>query len=338
MRKRLTETMNSPETPVANGHDDARAEPPLIVEREPDIAPSAARMAAALRHDPGAIRHLFESGEYPYKLPMRAKAYEAHMLELQRELLKAQRWVEKTGQRIVVLFEGRDAAGKGGTIKRFTEHMNPRTARVVALQKPTERERTQWYFQRYIAPLPAAGEIVLFDRSWYNRAGVERVMGFCTPNDYLEFMRQCPEVERMFSRSGITMIKFWFSVSREEQRRRFAAREVDPLKQWKLSPIDRASLDKWDDYTEAKEAMFFYTDTADAPWTIVKSDDKKRARLNAMQHFLDLIPYDEKDRSIVTGPDPLIVGASAHVIGSDLHIMNKAVHPALKRGRENSAH
>ena len=337
MAKRLTETLNGTETPAASGDTAVRADPPSIVESEPGIAPSATRMVTALRHDPMAIRHLFESGEYPYKTSMRVKAYEAHMLELQRELLKAQRWVEKTGQRIVVLFEGRDAAGKGGTIKRFTEHMNPRTARVVALQKPTERERTQWYFQRYIAPLPAAGEIVLFDRSWYNRAGVERVMGFCTPNDYLEFMRQCPEVERMFARSGITMIKFWFSVSREEQRRRFAAREIDPLKQWKLSPIDRASLDKWDDYTEAKEAMFFYTDTADAPWTIVKSDDKKRARLNAMQHFLELIPYDEKDRSIVTGPDPLIVGASAHVIGSDLHIMNKAVHPALKRSREMSA-
>ncbi|HEX3996790.1 MAG TPA: polyphosphate kinase 2 [Acetobacteraceae bacterium] len=335
MAKRLTDTLDSADT--VNGHTTVTVEPPLIVESEPEITPAATRMIASLRHDPTAIRRLFESGEYPYKTPMRAKAYEAHMLELQRELLKAQRWVEKTGQRIVVLFEGRDAAGKGGTIKRFTEHMNPRTARVVALQKPTERERTQWYFQRYIAPLPAAGEIVLFDRSWYNRAGVERVMGFCTPNDYLEFMRQCPEVERMFSRSGISMIKFWFSVSREEQRRRFASREVDPLKQWKLSPIDRASLDKWDDYTEAKEAMFFYTDTADAPWTIVKSDDKKRARLNAMQHFLDLIPYDEKDRSIVTGPDPLIVGASAHVIGSDMHIMNKAVHPALKRGREMAA-
>ena len=243
-------------------------------------------MIGSLRNDPAAIRRLFKSGEYPYKTVMRTKPYEAHMLELQRELLKAQRWIEQAGHRVVILFEGRDAAGKGGTIKRFTEHMNPRTARVVALQKPTERERTQWYFQRYISPLPAAGEIVLFDRSWYNRAGVERVMGFCTPSDYLEFMRQCPEVERMFVRSGITLIKYWFSVSREEQRRRFAAREVDPLKQWKLSPIDRASLDKWDDYTEAKEAMFFYTDTADAPWTIVKSDDKKRARLNAMQHFL----------------------------------------------------
>jgi polyphosphate kinase 2 len=337
MGRRLIEASGDGETPAKNGHSAANVDSPALNVTEPATAPSATRVVAALRHDPAAIRHLFESGEYPYKTQMRAKAYEAHMLELQRELLKAQRWVEKTGQRIVVLFEGRDAAGKGGTIKRFTEHMNPRTARVVALQKPTERERTQWYFQRYIAPLPAAGEIVLFDRSWYNRAGVERVMGFCTPTDYLEFMRQCPDVERMFTRSGITMIKFWFSVSREEQRRRFAAREVDPLKQWKLSPIDRASLDKWDDYTEAKEAMFFYTDTADAPWTIVKSDDKKRARLNAMQHFLNLIPYDEKDRSIVTGPDPLIVGASAHVIGSDLHIMNKAVHPALKRGREIGA-
>ena len=208
------------------------------------------------------------------------------MLDLQRELLKAQRWVESTGQRVVILFEGRDAAGKGGTIKRFMEHMNPRTARVVALQKPTERERTQWFFQRYIAHLPAAGELVLFDRSWYNRAGVERVMGFCTPAEYLEFMRQCPELERMMARSGIMLFKYWFSVSRDEQRRRFEARETDPLKQWKLSPIDRASLGKWDEYTEAKEAMFFYTDTADAPWTIVKADDKKRARLNCMQHFL----------------------------------------------------
>ena len=320
-----------------NGEFAAAAARPAIADPEPDAARSAARMVASLRNDPAAIRALFESGEYPYKSSMRTATYDAHMLELQRELLKAQRWIDQTGQRIVILFEGRDAAGKGGTIKRFTEHMNPRTARVVALQKPTERERTQWYFQRYIASLPAAGEIVLFDRSWYNRAGVERVMGFCTPNDYLEFMRQCPDVERMFTRSGITLIKFWFSVSREEQRRRFEARETDPLKQWKLSPIDRASQDKWDDYTEAKEAMFFYTDTADAPWTIVKSDDKKRARLNAMQHFLAQIPYDGKDRSLVTGPDPLIVGASAHVIGTDPHIINKAVHPALKRGREVAA-
>jgi polyphosphate kinase 2 len=294
---------------------------------------SAAHIISALRHDPAAIRRLFESGEYPYKTHMRIAPYEAHMLELQRELLKAQRWIERSGHRVIVLFEGRDAAGKGGTIKRFTEHMNPRTARVVALQKPNERERTQWYFQRYITHLPAAGEVVLFDRSWYNRAGVERVMGFCTPNEYLEFMRQCPEVERMLVRSGIILIKYWFSVSREEQRRRFAERETDPLKQWKLSPIDRASLDKWDEYTEAKEAMFFYTDTADAPWTIVKSDDKKRARLNALQHLLTHLPYDGKDRGIVTGPDPLIVGSSAHVIGTDVHIIDKTVHPGVKRGR-----
>jgi polyphosphate kinase 2 len=310
---------------------------PAPVTPAAETVTSAAHSIAAMRHDPVAIRRLFESGEYPYKVKMRAAPYEAHMLELQRELLKAQRWIEQTGQRVVVLFEGRDAAGKGGTIKRFTEHMNPRTARIIALQKPTEREQTQWYFQRYIAHLPAAGEIVLFDRSWYNRAGVERVMGFCSPNDYLEFMRQCPEVERMLVRSGITLVKYWFSVSRDEQRRRFAERERDPLKQWKLSPIDRASLGKWDDYTEAKEAMFFYTDTADAPWTIVKSDDKKRARLNAMQHLLGLLPYDGKDTSIVTGPDPLIVGDSSHVIGKDLRIINKTVHPALKRGREPGA-
>lgn len=299
-----------------------------------DPAESAAHALASMRHDPVAIRHLFETGEYPYKTSMREGPYLAHMLELQRELLKAQRWIEKTGQRVVLLFEGRDAAGKGGTIKRFTEHMNPRTARVVALQKPTERERTQWYFQRYIEHLPAAGEIVLFDRSWYNRAGVERVIGFCTPNEYLEFMRQCPDLERMLVRSGVTLMKFWFSVSRDVQRKRFEARETDPLKQWKLSPIDRASLDKWDAYTEAKEAMFFYTDTADAPWIIVKSDDKKRARLNALQFLLEQLPYEGKDRSIVTGPDPLIVGSTSHVIGTDAHIISKTVHPALKRGRE----
>ena len=288
---------------------------------------------AEMRHDPAAIRRIFETGEYPYRSRLRTTYYETRMLELQRELLKAQRWVESAGQRVVVLFEGRDAAGKGGTIKRFMEHMNPRTARVVALQKPTERERTQWYFQRYITHLPAAGELVLFDRSWYNRAGVERVMGFCSPAEYLEFMRQCPELERMMARSGVMLFKYWFSVSREEQRRRFESRETDPLKQWKLSPVDRASLGKWDDYTEAKEAMFFYTDTADAPWTIVKADDKKRARLNCMQHFLSVLPYDNKDRGLVAGPDPLIVGSSAHVIGTDLHIIDKAVHPGLKRGR-----
>ena len=294
-------------------------------------APAANTRLSEMRHDPSAIRRVFETGEYPYAVKMRAAPYEERMMELQRELLKAQRWVEESGEKIVILFEGRDAAGKGGTIKRYMEHMNPRTARVVALQKPTERERTQWYFQRYIGQLPSAGEICLFDRSWYNRAGVERVMGFCSPTDYLEFMRQCPDYERMLVRSGIRLFKYWFSVSREEQRRRFLARQDDPLKQWKLSPIDLASLDKWDDYTEAKEAMFFYTDTADAPWIIVKSDDKKRARINCMQHFLSSLPYPNKDLSIVRGPDPLIVGSTAHVIGNDMHIIEKTVHPNLRR-------
>ena len=239
-----------------------------------------------MRHDPEKVREAFESGAYPYKTKMSSKAYEKHKKELQIELLKVQDWVIKTGERVVMLFEGRDAAGKGGTIKRFAEHLNPRHARVVALNKPTNEERTQWFFQRYVQHLPSAGEIVLFDRSWYNRAGVERVMDFCSPNEYLEFMRQAPELERMLSRSGIRLYKYYFSVTSMEQRRRFKSREKEPLKRWKLSPIDRASMNKWDDYTEAKEAMFFYTDTADARWHIVKSDDKKRARLNTMQHFL----------------------------------------------------
>jgi len=288
---------------------------------------------AKMRKSPEAIRHAFETGEYPYKTRVSTKEYEAHMEELQVELLKVQKWIKDTGERVVMIFEGRDAAGKGGTIKRFMEHLNPRGARVVALEKPTEREKTQWYFQRYVEHLPAAGEIVFFDRSWYNRAGVERVMGFCTPNDYLEFMRQCPELERMFVRSGVRLFKYWFSVTREEQRRRFMSRQSDPLKQWKLSPIDLASLDKWDDYTEAKEAMFFYTDTADAPWTIIKSDDKKRARMNAMQHFLSSLDYPNKDRSVVHGPDPLIVGSTAHVIGRDEHILGKVLHPNKRRDK-----
>jgi len=328
----MPEAAPAPEAAGAQAIAAAAAAPALAEAPDHDSA-AALHHIAEMRHDPALIRRLFESGEYAYRSRMRESVYEEHLLQLQRELIKAQHWVEETGQRVVVLFEGRDAAGKGGTIKRFTEHMNPRTARVIALQKPTERERTEWYFQRYIAHLPAAGEIVLFDRSWYNRAGVERVMGFCTPHDYLEFMRQCPLIEQMLMRSGIKLFKYWFSVSQAEQRRRFTQRESDPLKQWKLSPIDRASLDKWDDYTEAKEAMFFYTDTADAPWTVVKSDDKKRARLNCLQHFLSSLAYPTKDRSLITGPDPLIVGTTAHVIGSDLHIIDKAVHPALKRGR-----
>ncbi|BAL22633.1 polyphosphate kinase 2 [Azoarcus sp. KH32C] len=247
-------------------------------------------------------------GGYPYRNLMLRKNYEKQKYLLQVELLKLQAWVKETGQRVVILFEGRDAAGKGGTIKRFMEHLNPRGARVVALEKPSDVERGQWYFQRYIQHLPTQGEIVMFDRSWYNRAGVERVMGFCSPDEYAEFMRQVPEFERNLVRSGIHLIKFWFSVSREEQRRRFKEREKHPLKQWKLSPIDLASLDKWDDYTKAKEAMFFYTDTADAPWTVVKSDCKKRARLNAMRYILHKLPYANKDIDRVRPLDPLLVG------------------------------
>jgi polyphosphate kinase 2 len=256
----------------------------------------------------------FEAAAYPYKTRMKRAPYEKQKEQLQVELLKAQKWVKETGQRVVILFEGRDAAGKGGTIKRFTEHLNPRGARVVALEKPTPTEQGQWYYQRYVQHLPTSGEMVLFDRSWYNRAGVERVMGFCTPHEYLEFMRQTPDFERMLVRSGIRLFKYWFSVSRGEQRDRFKAREGDPLKQWKLSPIDIASLGKWDEYTEAKEAMFFYTDTADAPWTIIKSDDKKRARLGCMRHFLSLLDYPNKDRRVVAHPDEHIVGTSARFV------------------------
>ncbi|NDW47453.1 polyphosphate kinase 2 [Ruegeria sp. PrR005] len=276
---------------------------------------------------PENVRHAFESGKYPYVRRMARRPYEAEKARLQAELLKVQLWAQETGERFVLLFEGRDAAGKGGTIKRFMEHLNPRQARVVALNKPTWEEKGQWYYQRYVQELPTVGEMVFYDRSWYNRAGVERVMGFCTPNEYLEFMRQTPELERMLVRSGIRLYKYWFSVTQEEQQRRFTARETDPLKQWKLSPIDKASLDKWDDYTEAKEAMFFYTDTADAPWTIIKSNDKKRARLNCMRHFLSTIDYPGKDMEVVGAPDPLIVGRAHHVIHKSEHILGTALHP-----------
>jgi len=250
----------------------------------------------------------WREGGYPYKNLLSRKTYERHKYQQQVELLKLQAWVKETGARVVILFEGRDAAGKGGTIKRFMEHLNPRGARVVALEKPSDVERGQWYFQRYVEHLPTAGEIVLFDRSWYNRAGVERVMGFCAEDEYTEFMRQCPEFERNLVRSGIHLIKFWFSVSRKEQRRRFKERKSHPLKHWKLSPIDMASLDKWDEYTRAKESMFFYTDTADSPWTVIKSDCKKRARLNAMRYVLHRLPYPSKDAEQIGAVDPLLVG------------------------------
>lgn len=322
----------------ANGQEPAQGEVPAAVNDAPPsesvggVRPEESHESIAeMRRDQDTIRRIFENGEYPYTQKIGRRSYERRKARLQVELLKVQDWVKSNGMKIVVLFEGRDAAGKGGTIKRFTEHLNPRGARVVALDKPTEREKSEWFFQRYISHLPAGGEIVLFDRSWYNRAGVERVMGFCTPNEYLEFMRQAPLIEQMMVRSDILLFKYWFSVTREEQMRRFASREVEPLKKWKLSPIDRESLDKWDDYTEAKEAMFFYTDTADAPWTIIKSDDKKRARLNCMTHFLHGLDYPGKDTRLVGRPDPLIVGSSADVIKNSEHILGKSLHPQNRR-------
>ncbi len=263
---------------------------------------------------------------YPYQERLDRDEYERAKRLLQIELLKLQNWTKSTGQRIVILFEGRDAAGKGGTIKRFTEHLNPRGTRVVTLEKPSERESTQWYFQRYIAHLPSAGEIVLFDRSWYNRAGVERVMGFADPRDYMEFLREAPDLERMLVRSGLHLIKLWFSVSRAEQRTRFVIRRVDPVRQWKLSPMDLESMDRWDDYTEAKEAMFFYTDTADAPWTVIKSNDKKRARLEAMRFVLSRFDYPDKDHAVVGEPDPQIVGSAASIFEED---QQQAAYPPM---------
>jgi polyphosphate kinase 2 len=246
--------------------------------------------------------------QYPYDHRMPRDEYEHLKRRLQIELLKLQQHGRRTGARHLIVFEGRDAAGKGGTIKRFMEHLNPRAARVVALEKPTEREQTQWYFQRYINHFPAGGEMVLFDRSWYNRAGVEKVMGFCTPEQHAEFLEQAPLFERLLVNDGLSLTKFWFSVSPAEQRTRFAVRLVDPVRQWKFSPTDMDSLDKWDDYTAAKEEMFAATDTDAAPWIVVKSNDKKRARINAMRYLLARFDYDDKDSDVVGEPDPSIVG------------------------------
>lgn len=268
-------------------------------------------------------------GGYPYRNLMLRKTYEKQKYHLQVELLKLQAWVKGTGQKVVILFEGRDAAGKGGAIKRFMEHLNPRGARVVALEKPSEVEKGQWYFQRYVQHLPTAGEIVLFDRSWYNRAGVERVMGFCKEDEYQEFMRQTPEFERNLVRSGVHLIKFWFSVSREEQRRRFKERKSHPLKQWKLSPIDLASLDKWEEYTRAKEAMFYFTDTTDAPWTVIKSDCKKRARINAMRYVLLKLPYAGRDVARIGSLDPLLVGRANVVFEKGENAADGIVSPLV---------
>ncbi len=254
---------------------------------------------------------------YPYREKMGRAEYEKQKRLLQIEMLKVQRWVRETGQRLVLLFEGRDAAGKGGTIKRFMEHLNPRAARVVALEKPTEVERGQWYFQRYIAQLPTRGEIVFFDRSWYNRAVVEPVMGFCTPSEHHVFLREAPVVENMLVENDFHLFKFWFSVSREEQLRRFLSRAQDRLKQWKLSPVDIESLGLWDEYTEVKKAMFMATDTKIAPWTVVRSDDKKRARLATMRFVLDQLDYPSKDREVVGALDPLVVGPKERIYEGD---------------------
>jgi polyphosphate kinase len=276
----------------------ARPKPPLVVHGpDPD----------------NALRSDWREAVYPYKNKLSSKEYDRHKLHLQVELLKLQAWVKRTGQRVVIVFEGRDAAGKGGTIKRFMEHLNPRGARVVALDKPSDVERGQWYFQRYVQHLPTRGEMVLFDRSWYNRAGVEIVMGFCTEDEYQQFLVQAPEFERQLVRSGVHLIKLWFSVSREEQLKRFTRRGAHPLKQWKLSRVDRASVNKWDDYTRAKEAMFKASHTAHAPWTIVKADCKRRARLNAMRHVLSRLPYAERDLATVGAVDPLIVGSPTEI-------------------------
>ena len=283
--------------------DDATRFRSLVLDGDPTL-----RNGTAVRHPDDELSSGWRKGDYPYRNKMSRRNYERQKYRLQVELLKFQMWVRETGQRVIILFEGRDAAGKGGAIKRFMEHLNPRGARVVALEKPSESERGQWYFQRYIQHLPTKGEIVMFDRSWYNRAGVERVMGFCTPQEYDEFMRQVPEFERHLVTSGIHVFKFWFSVSQAEQRRRFAERKLHPLKQWKLSPVDLASLDKWDAYTRAKESMFAHTDTADSPWIVIRSDCKKRARLNAMRHVLNRLPYANRDTKVIGLADPLIVG------------------------------
>jgi polyphosphate kinase len=253
---------------------------------------------------------------YPYSERMGRSEYETTKRLLQIELLKAQAWIRETGQKLVVLFEGRDAAGKGGTIKRFAEHLNPRGTSVVALSAPTDRERGQWYLQRYVQHLPTRGEIVLFDRSWYNRTGVERVMGFCSEAEYEEFLREVPEFEAMLTRSGTILVKLWFSVSRREQIARFTIRRIDPVRQWKLSPMDLASLDRWDDYTAAKEAMFVHTHTEHAPWTVVRSNDKKRGRVEAIRFVLHQLAYPDKDEELVGSPDPLIVGPPT-IVGSD---------------------
>jgi len=315
-------------TPIDLGNDLGNVKPTPSPEAKIDLALKALGETSCpdgtLIKDLTAQHSLelaFESGVHPYQTKISSPEYEKEKRLLQAELLKVQRWVKKEGERVVILFEGRDAAGKGGTIKRFMEHLNPRAAHVIALEKPTLRERGQWYFQRYVEHLPTSGEMALFDRSWYNRTGVERVMGFCDNHEYLEFLEHCPNFEQMLVDSGIKLFKYWFSVSRLEQLRRFYSRSTDPLKQWKLSPVDLKSLDKWGDYTRAKESMFYHTDTKSAPWTIVKSDDKKRARLNCIRHFLSKLDYPDKDPAIALAPDPKIIVKASEIYGrNDLNL------------------
>jgi polyphosphate kinase 2 len=301
------------------------------------------RRAALVRPDGRPVRTWQE--DYPYPRRLGRDQYRDQKRQLQIELLKMQRSVKDTGARVMIVFEGRDAAGKGGTIRRFTENLNPRGARVVALDKPTEKEQAEWYLQRYLSHLPAAGEIVFLDRSWYNRAGVERVMGFCRPAQCTEFLCEAPDFERGLARDGITLIKFWFSVSRTEQLRRFADRRADPVKQWKLSPVDLASLARWDDYTAAKEAMFSATDLPGAPWAVVKSNDKRRARLEAMRHVLARVPYPDRDERAARPPDPLIVGPAPRLpdsgLGDEVHgvgHLDRAVREAALEVAELVAH
>jgi polyphosphate kinase len=295
-----------------------------MAEKDKPGKPADGAVSRYIREDaPKEIRKALEKADdkdileprYPYRKRLDGDDYDQAYDACQLELVKLQRWLRDEGRRIVVVFEGRDAAGKGGTIKRFMEHLNPRYARTVALSKPSDREQNQWYFQRYVPHLPTSGEMVLFDRSWYNRAGVERVMGFVDEPDYEIFMTQAPKFERMLVESGISVTKLWFSVTQSEQRTRFIIRQVDPVRQWKLSPIDLESLDKWDDYTAAKEEMIRRTDTKWAPWTTVKSNDKKRARVNAMRAFLSRFDYDGKDRDVVAEPDPLIVQRGRDAVG-----------------------
>ena len=260
------------------------------------------------------IQKYFNEVIYPYPDPLSAPEYHRQKVQLQIELVKLQNWVRDTGKRLVLIFEGRDAAGKGSTIRAFMEHLNPRWTRVVALEKPTEEERGQWYFQRYVKELPTAGQISFFDRSWYNRAGVERVMGFCTEKDYEDFLEHAPIFEKMLAHSGIDIIKFYLSVSKSEQARRVDERKSNPLKQWKLSPVDLEAQYKWDSYTEAKNTIFETTDSAEAPWVIVKTEQKTRGRLEAMRFVLDSFDYTDKDNSLITRPDSLIVNRVSYLL------------------------